>query len=546
MFNRLFKMPMDEHFLFMKWHGRKPLRFPETRGFFKYKINSFQNMHVLSYQHIFCRIMQTHLSKICRLAFALAFLLMAGPDVFAQSSDQKTNLQIYGSALQYKGDITGDDEFGDLEWGGGISLNRYLSPSFDAGLHLTYGSTEDTGIGSMAGSMFDAQMGTAMLGLRLKMYGTILKEDAFIGPYLQIAGGGAWAKTDATRADGTMQQDDKFFTTAARGGAGIRFRFSDAVSAFVETNYMIIGQDKIDGYDVGDNDRFLMHNVGLGFNLGKAKDTDGDGVPDRRDDCPDTPTGVQVDKRGCPVDTDGDGVPDYQDECPSEAGVANLNGCPDRDGDGVADKNDQCPDEAGTAATNGCPDSDNDGVADAQDKCPDTPAGVQVGPDGCPVDSDGDGVPDNEDACPNSAGTAETKGCPELDEATLKLIEEKVRFEFDRARVQDSYKQLLDSITVALQKYPDHVLLIKGHADHIGSEEYNQALSERRAEAVKEYLIQQGVQNPDRLVTKGYGETQPLVKVNERLSRRRTEKQRAQNRRVGFEMNTPDMQLNME
>ncbi|WP_262501857.1 OmpA family protein [Pontibacter korlensis] len=490
--------------------------------------------------------MQTHLSKICRLAFALAFLLMAGPDVFAQSSDQKTNLQIYGSALQYKGDITGDDEFGDLEWGGGISLNRYLSPSFDAGLHLTYGSTEDTGIGSMAGSMFDAQMGTAMLGLRLKMYGTILKEDAFIGPYLQIAGGGAWAKTDATRADGTMQQDDKFFTTAARGGAGIRFRFSDAVSAFVETNYMIIGQDKIDGYDVGDNDRFLMHNVGLGFNLGKAKDTDGDGVPDRRDDCPDTPTGVQVDKRGCPVDTDGDGVPDYQDECPSEAGVANLNGCPDRDGDGVADKNDQCPDEAGTAATNGCPDSDNDGVADAQDKCPDTPAGVQVGPDGCPVDSDGDGVPDNEDACPNSAGTAETKGCPELDEATLKLIEEKVRFEFDRARVQDSYKQLLDSITVALQKYPDHVLLIKGHADHIGSEEYNQALSERRAEAVKEYLIQQGVQNPDRLVTKGYGETQPLVKVNERLSRRRTEKQRAQNRRVGFEMNTPDMQLNME
>ncbi|MCX2738665.1 OmpA family protein [Pontibacter sp. M82] len=171
---------------------------------------------------------------------------------------------------------------------------------------------------------------------------------------------------------------------------------------------------------------------------------------------------------------------------------------------------------------------------------------MQVGPDGCPVDSDGDGVPDNEDACPNSAGTMETKGCPELDEATMKLIEEKVRFEFDRARVQDSYKQLLDSITVALQKYPDHVLLIKGHADYIGSEEYNQALSERRAEAVKEYLIQQGVQNPDRLVTKGYGETQPLVKVNERLSRRRTEKERAQNRRVGFEMNTPDMQLDME
>ncbi|WP_158607189.1 OmpA family protein [Pontibacter oryzae] len=470
-------------------------------------------------------------------------LLIASSDLMAQSSDQKTNLQIYGSALQYRGEVENQHfESNRLEWGGGLNLNRYISPSFDGGLHLTYGSTE----ANQNGNMFDAQMGTAMLALRLKMYGTILKEDAFIGPYLQIAGGGAWAKTDVMRADGTTQQDDKFFTSAVKGGAGLRFRFSDAVSAFVESNYMLIGQDKIDGFDEGENDRFLMHNVGLGFNLGKAKDTDGDGVPDRRDDCPDTPTGVQVDKNGCPIDTDGDGVADYQDECPTEAGVANLNGCPDSDGDGIADKNDQCPDQAGTAATNGCPDADGDGVADANDNCPDTPAGVQVGADGCPVDSDGDGVPDNEDACPNSAGTAATKGCPEVDAATMKLIEEKVRFEFDRARVQDSYKQLLDSITVALQKYPDHVLLIKGHADYIGSEEYNQALSERRAEAVKEYLIQQGVQNPDRLVTKGYGETQPLVKVNERLSRRRTESARAKNRRVGFELNTPDMQLNME
>ncbi|WP_181884982.1 OmpA family protein [Pontibacter diazotrophicus] len=474
---------------------------------------------------------------------ALVFLLLASNGLFAQSSDQRTNLQIYGSALQYNGELENQFfESNRLEWGGGLNLNRYITSGIDAGLHLTYGSAESY-ISDQ--NQFDAQLGTAMLALRLKLYGSLLKEDAFIGPYLQIAGGGAWVKTDAY-ADGMRQEDDKFITSAAKGGAGIRFRFSDAVSAFIETNYMITGQDKFDGQFGGNNDRFFMHNVGLGFNLGRAADADGDGVPDRRDQCPDTPAGVEVDRNGCPLDADADGVPDYQDQCPTEAGTAATQGCPDRDGDGVADRDDQCPDQPGTAAMQGCPDTDGDGVADPNDQCPDTPAGVQVGPDGCPLDADGDGVPDYQDACPNSAGPGTANGCPELDEATQRLMEEKVRFEFDRARVQESYKQLLDSITVALTNYPDHVLLIKGHADYIGSEEYNQALSEQRAEAVKEYLIEQGVQNPDRLVTRGYGESQPLVEVNERLPRRRTESQRAQNRRVGFEMNTPDMQLDLD
>lgn len=429
-----------------------------------------------------------------------------------------------------------------MAWGGGLSLNRYLSPSLDAGLHLNYGGTDFNNFGNN----METKVGMAMLGLRLKLYGNVLKEDAFIGPYLTAGGGGHFVRARGTEPSGPY--DDNFVAAAGFAGAGIRFRFSDNVSLFVQTVGHFTSNDGYDNVmtDGTMNDRFLQHTVGLGFNLGKGKDTDGDGVPDRRDKCPDTPAGVQVDKDGCPIDTDGDGVPDYQDECPTEAGVASLGGCPDRDGDGIADKDDECPDEPGTAATRGCPDSDGDGVPDKDDKCPDTPRGVQVDATGCPIDSDGDGVPDNEDLCPNSPGTAETKGCPELDARTKKLIEEKVRFEFDQARVQDGYRQLLDSITVALERYPDHVLLIKGHADHVGSEEYNQALSEQRAQAVKDYLIQRGVQNPDRLVTRGYGETQPLVQVNTRLSKARTAAARAQNRRVGFEMNTPDMQLNLE
>ncbi|TXK37400.1 OmpA family protein [Pontibacter qinzhouensis] len=501
-------------------------------------------MYVLSYQNIFLRIMRTHLTKLkSTIALMLVFLLSASTALLAQNADRRTNLQIYGSALQYKGELENQFfESNRLEWGGGLSVNRYLSPAFDLGLHLTYGSTEAH---QSDLNNFDAQVGSAMLGLRLKMYGNILKEDAFIGPYLQIAGGGMHVRTQGA-ANAVAVAKNNFVTAAAMGGAGIRFRFSDGVSAFIQTNYVFTGNDGFDNQPSGgDNDRFLMHNVGLGFNLGRAADTDGDGVPDRRDECPDTPAGVQVDKKGCPIDSDGDGVPDYQDQCPTEAGTAATQGCPDRDGDGVADKDDRCPDEAGSPALRGCPDSDGDGVPDIDDKCPDTPAGVQVGPDGCTVDSDGDGVPDDQDICPNTPGPAEKGGCPDLDAATLKLMEEKVRFEFNQSRVQDGYQQLLDSIIVALEKYPDHVLLIKGHADHIGSEEYNQALSERRAQAVKDYLVSRGVRNADRLVTRGYGETQPLVKVNTRLSKARTAKARAQNRRVGFEMNTPDMKLDL-
>ncbi|QCR24551.1 hypothetical protein C1N53_20780 [Pontibacter sp. SGAir0037] len=493
--------------------------------------------------------MQKLVTKIRKAALALGFLLAASPGLLAQTSDMPWNIQVYGTALQQHNEMI--NRWWKFDWNGGagLSLNRYISPSFDGGLHLGY---QDMRAGQQgAGNWYRANMTSASLGLRLKMYGTILKEDAFIGPYLSGTIGAGFGSTEGSTtayANNPVGPFDKNYSALLGSlGGGIRLRFSDRISGFVQSSFMFDLNDGIDGREVdGGWDKYLQHNVGLGFNLGSATDTDGDGVPDRRDECPDTPTGVQVDRKGCPIDTDGDGVPDYQDQCPTEAGPASTQGCPDGDGDGVADKDDRCPTEPGTAALQGCPDSDGDGVADIDDQCPDTPAGVQVDAQGCPIDTDGDGIADHEDLCPNSAGPAENKGCPQLDERTLRLMEEKVRFEFDQARVQDGYRQLLDSIVVALERYPDHVLLIKGHADHIGSEEYNQALSERRAQAVKDYLISRGVQNPDRLVTRGYGESQPLVQVNTRLSKARTAAARAQNRRVGFQMDTPDMKLDME
>jgi Thrombospondin type 3 repeat len=141
----------------------------------------------------------------------------------------------------------------------------------------------------------------------------------------------------------------------------------------------------------------------------KIKDTDGDGVSDKEDKCPDI-KGLWAFK-GCP-DTDGDGIKDSDDNCPEHAGPAATHGCPDTDGDGIFDKNDACPTQAGPAKYNGCPDTDGDGVPDSEDECPTKAGSKEFG--GCP-DTDKDGLMDNEDECPELPGPKILKGCPDAD-----------------------------------------------------------------------------------------------------------------------------------
>jgi outer membrane protein OmpA-like peptidoglycan-associated protein len=248
--------------------------------------------------------------------------------------------------------------------------------------------------------------------------------------------------------------------------------------------------------------------VGLSYNFG-AGDADKDGVSDQKDVCPDVPGLKEFD--GCP-DTDGDGIPDNKDKCPEEAGTEALEGCPDSDGDGIADADDACPNEAGTAAMNGCPDSDGDGVADNEDKCPNE-AG-EAANNGCPWgDTDGDGVKDNEDKCPNEAGPASNDGCPDkMPEAIADFINsEKARILFNASKttIRNSYTSYLDELASLLSQYSNAVITIEGHASSDGSDAYNQALSERRASAVKAYLVGKGI-DASRIDTIGFGETKPI------------------------------------
>ncbi len=166
-------------------------------------------------------------------------------------------------------------------------------------------------------------------------------------------------------------------------------------------------------------------------------------------------------------------------------------------------------------------DSDGDGVIDRLDQCPDTPMGVEVDEFGCPieVDTDQDGVPDASDICPGTPPGAviDERGCWVLNQDFL--------FDFDKAVIKPEYVSMLDDVAEVIQANPEMSLEIQGHTDSIGTHAYNMDLSKRRAEAVKNYLVDEAGIDSDRLTTVGYGETRPIAT-------NATKEGRAKNRRV--------------
>lgn len=277
--------------------------------------------------------------------------------------------------------------------------------------------------------------------------------------------------------------------------------------------------------------------------FGCPADTDGDGVPDYLDKCPDTPKEAygMVDAFGCPMDTDMDGVPDYLDECPETPrqayGFVDEKGClKDTDGDGVPDYIDRCNDTPAEAYETideyGCPkDTDGDGVPDYLDKCPDTPAEAKgmVDASGCPKDTDGDGVPDYQDNCPTVPGTAENFGCPEIKKEVRSLFTKAmqgIQFETGKAVIKKSSNAILKQIAQVFIENPTYQVEIQGHTDNVGNSEMNMQLSEKRANAVRDFLIKEGVE-PNRMTAVGYGDTRPIAS-------NKNAKGRAENRRVEF------------
>lgn len=279
--------------------------------------------------------------------------------------------------------------------------------------------------------------------------------------------------------------------------------------------------------------------IRLGVFLGQPvklgeKDRDGDGIPDKEDQCP-TLAGT-ASLKGCP-DQDGDGIIDMQDSCAHEFGPAENHGCPyiDRDKDGVLDKLDKCPDQAGPVENGGCPytDRDKDGILDKDDKCPDIPGLARY--NGCPApDSDGDGLTDEEDKCPNQKGTVANNGCPEVKPVKQEIARKvantakSIAFKVNKAELTPGSYKALDEVVKVLNE--DHTLKleIEGHTSAEGSRDLNMKLSRERAEAVKKYLESKGVEG-GRLTAVGYGPDRPL-------NEGRTSEEKAKNRRVELKL----------
>ena len=330
----------------------------------------------------------------------------------------------------------------------------------------------------------------------------LVGETAWFDPYVYLGGG--YTSADS-KGEGMLN-----------GGVGANFWFNDNMAVNFQT-----------GTKRGFSNNVSAHyqtTFGLVFAFG-GKDTDGDGVYDKDDACPEV-AGLE-EFNGCP-DADGDGVKDSDDACPNTAGLASMNGCPDSDGDGVADKDDMCPNSKGTKANKGCPDSDGDGVVDKDDKCASV-AGPAANA-GCPwPDTDGDGVLDKDDKCPNVAGVASEMGCPEkviTKEATdaIAFTAKSILFNSGRASFKPGVTKQLDAIVAVMNKYPKATFAIEGHTDSSGGAPLNLRLSEKRANAVKKYLVKNGV-DTTRLEAKGFGEGSP-VDTN------KTRAGRANNRRV--------------
>ena len=415
---------------------------------------------------------------ICVVA-ATAFAFLGMPSAHADAEAGQGYFSIMGSYIDDDSNRGLEDAINGGQLGFGYALNE----AFNIEAMLSVATPKASGPGGRG------EEHTA-LGLDFQR---VFRRDEYFSPYLLL--GLSAFNIDPAGSEREMN------------GAGFSAGAGFYLSPF-KSNVAIRGEFRRRlenaSSDTGrwDGLRDNLFSLGLQIPFGPATpkwvDTDGDGVEDGSDNCPNTPAGAKVDAWGCELDSDGDGVKDSKDQCPgTPRGVAvDANGCPN--------------------------DSDGDGVSDDMDECPGTPAGQPVDAKGCELDDDSDGVINRLDECPGTPpGTpVDRKGCELKGDYTL----QGVNFETNSDRLLAGASAVLNQVAETLLKYPEIKVEVQGHTDSDGAAAYNESLSSRRAQTVRDYLASKGVA-AGRMTVRGYGESEPVADNT-------TAAGKAQNRRV--------------
>ncbi|WP_166384084.1 MULTISPECIES: OmpA family protein [unclassified Polaribacter] len=448
--------------------------------------------------------------KRLKIAVIALFTLVTVGNVNAQDENNPWAVGFGVNVVDfYNGDDFSDqikDLIGNGDWNilpsiSRISGEKYLDKGFSLQLAGSLNKIETVTIKDDSDFLYWAVDAVVKYDLN-----NLVGQTGWFDPYVYLGGG--YTSVDSS-GEGMLN-----------GGLGFNTWFNDNLGLNFQT-----------GTKKGFSDKVRAHyqtSLGLVIKFG-GKDTDGDGVYDKDDMCPEE-AGLK-EFNGCP-DADGDGVKDSDDACPNVAGLAAMNGCPDSDGDGVADKDDMCPNAKGTKANKGCPDADGDGVADKDDKCPSIAGPADNA--GCPwPDTDGDGVLDKDDKCPEFEGVASNNGCPEEamtaeQIAALSGFSKEILFGTDSARINKASAAKLDKVYGLISSVDNVIFVVEGYADSRGSDSYNLYLSERRAESAKTYLVGKGF-DANRLETIGQGEKNPIANNNTNLGR-------SKNRRVVIQL----------
>jgi OOP family OmpA-OmpF porin len=439
------------------------------------------------------------------------FLFVASTSLQSQTLDQ--GIGVHFSGLDFYGAQTGNyflqDKFSEnsatstkrLFWEPAIGVSYWhtLNKHFDVYADL-HSSIMQYPLSDKDSSYIKLKNGTSTQPKNENLYvyssakvhyNILPKENYFFAPYIA-----------AGLAIGYRKEKTGFYVPV---GLGVHIPVANGVFVNLASHYQVpLGNAVVPN---------IIHSAGFVYWWSRSKKVK-----------PVTPKPVEI---ILPKDTDNDGVVDTEDGCPTIPGRKEMLGCPDKDNDGVADKEDRCPEVAGLRSLSGCPDKDKDGIEDSKDACPDVAGLLKY--NGCPTpDTDKDGFNDEVDKCPQVASSV-NEGCPEIkleDKKKIEMAAQGVNFETGSAILSKASFANLDKIAAILKAEPTYLVDIEGHTDNVGNAEKNVTLSQKRADACKEYLMKAGI-DAARISSVGYGDMKPIESND-------TKSGRAKNRRTEF------------